>query len=108
MNVRRARLWNGLHYVNDVPKDGVRNIDVKEERKSVLRSCPIMFEVLSCGRSKAEHGCRRHRWARFARNVHGDHAALAVVHPNSDVIRTPTSRSRNGDMTSRNASQNAS
>ena len=35
-------------------------------------------------------------------------SAAAVIHPNSDVTRTPTSRSHNGDMTSLNASQNAS
>jgi len=37
-----------------------------------------------------------------------DQAASAVIQSNSDVIRTPTSRSHNGEMTSRNASQNAS
>ena len=34
--------------------------------------------------------------------------AAAVIQENSDVIRTPTSRSHNGEMMSRNASQNAS
>ncbi len=49
-------------------------------------------------------GSRRSACARLA----SAQSAVAVIHPNSEVTRTPTSRSHNGEMTSRNAPQNAS
>ena len=48
------------------------------------------------------------KWIDIHVNLIAGQPILAVIHPNSEVIRMPTFRSQSGDITSLSASQNSS